>query len=166
MSTLQVAGFLDHSFVNGEGFRSVIFLSGCHHHCPDCHNQDMQDFNYGDLILDKVLLSKIQKNLPLIDGVTFSGGDPIEQSEALLPLLKAIKNLGLSIWLYTGYTYEHLLENATHQALLKWIDVLVDGPYVPTLKTDTKKYVGSSNQRLLKLVDGQIVEELSYAFTS
>lgn len=162
MSHLQVAGFLDHSFVNGEGFRSVVFLSGCHHHCPDCHNLSMQDFNYGDLLSSEEILAKIKKNLPLIDGVTISGGDPIEQSEFLLPLLKEIKSLGLSIWLYTGYTYERILENPSHKAILPYIDVLVDGPYIPSLKTETKKYVGSSNQRILQLVEGKITKELSY----
>ena len=162
MSTLQVAGFLDHSFVNGEGFRSVVFLSGCHHHCPDCHNLAMQDFHYGDLFSSEEILAKIKKNLPLIDGVTFSGGDPIEQSEALIPLLEEIKALGLSIWLYTGYTYEKLLENPRHKVILPYIDVLVDGLFVETLKTDTKKYVGSSNQRILQLIEGKMTKQLSY----
>lgn len=160
--TLQVAGFLDHSFVNGEGFRSVVFLSGCNHHCPGCHNLSMQSFNYGDILSSKEVFEKIKKNAPLINGVTFSGGDPFEQSERLVPLLENIKSLGLTIWFYTGYTYDQLLENESFSQLLPYIDVLVDGRFEEAYKTDTKKYIGSSNQRILKLLDGSIQEELCF----
>lgn len=162
MSTLKVAGFLDHSTVNGEGFRSTLFLSGCHHHCPGCHNLDMQSFDYGDTLSHDTILAKIKKNLPIIDGVTLSGGDPFEQAESLYPLLVELKNLGLSIWAYTGYTYESLLKEQKYLALLPLIDVLVDGPFIEALRTDTKKYVGSSNQRILKLVEGKIEKELQF----
>ncbi|MEG1148779.1 MAG: anaerobic ribonucleoside-triphosphate reductase activating protein, partial [Niameybacter sp.] len=153
---------LDHSLVNGEGFRSVIFLSGCHHHCPGCHNVAMQDFAYGDQHSIQAILDKIKKNLPLIDGVTLSGGDPFEQSVYLLPLLQGIHSLGLTIWCYTGYIYEDLLENPSHNALLPYIDVLVDGRFEASLQTDTKRYVGSSNQRILKLLNGIALQELKY----
>lgn len=162
MNTLKVAGFLDHSTVNGEGFRSTLFLSGCHHHCLGCHNPDMQDFDYGDRLPLETILAKIKKNLPIIDGVTLSGGDPFEQATELYPLLVELKALGLSTWAYTGYTYEMLLQEQKFVALLPLIDVLVDGPFIETLKTDKKKYVGSSNQRILKLTDGKIEKELQF----
>lgn len=162
MNTLKVSGFLDHSTVNGEGFRSTLFLSGCHHGCPGCHNLDMQDFNYGDTLSLETILSKISKNLPIIDGVTLSGGEPFEQADSLHPLLLKLKALDLSIWVYTGYTYELLIKDQKFATLLPLIDVLVDGPFIEALKTDTKKYVGSSNQRILKLVNGKVQEELSF----
>lgn len=151
MTTLQVAGFLDHSTVNGEGFRSVLFLAGCPHHCPGCHNEVMQAYDYGEQITIATLLERITPLIPLIDGITLSGGEPFEQTLALLPFVKAIKALGLSIWCYTGYLYEDLAQDATHHLLLDYIDVLVDGPYVAHLKDETLKYCGSSNQRVLKL---------------
>lgn len=162
MNTLQVAGFLDHSTVNGDGFRSVLFLSGCLHHCPQCHNPEMQSFQYGDEVPISVILAKIKKNLPLIDGVTLSGGDPFEQAYALTPLLQEIKKLGLSVWVYTGYTYEALLQKPTCYTLLQYIDVLVDGPFIPHLLTHQQKYIGSSNQRILQLVDGKAKKQLYY----
>lgn len=162
MNTLKVAGFLDHSTVNGEGFRSVLFLSGCLHHCPGCHNPEMQSFEYGDDVPIQVILSKIKKNLPLIDGVTLSGGDPFEQAISLIPFLQEVKRLGLSIWVYTGYTYEELLQKPECHLMLEHIDILVDGPFIAHLQTMTQKYVGSSNQRILKLSKGKIEKELFF----
>lgn len=161
MITFQVAGFLDHSTVNGEGFRTTLFLSGCRHHCIGCHNPETQNFSYGDTVDLETLLARITKNLPLIDGITLSGGDPFEQFEAVYVLLKKIKPLKLSVWVYTGYTYEFLASSPHYAKLLPWIDVLVDGPYIQQLHTNKKKYVGSSNQRILKLDQGMISYELT-----
>lgn len=149
---LQVAGFLEHSTVNGEGFRSVLFLSGCPHHCPGCHNLEMQNINYGENISYDLLFKRIEKVLPLIDGLTLSGGEPFMQAESLIPFVKLVKEkFHLSIWCYTGYTYEALCENPLYQELLTYIDVLVDGPFISALKNTNLKYRGSSNQRILKI---------------
>ncbi len=152
IATLQVAGFLEHSTVNGEGFRSVLFLSGCYHHCPECHNKEMQNIHYGEAVTYEQLLKRIEKVVPLIDGLTLSGGEPFLQAEALIPFVKLIKEqFNLSIWCYTGYTYEELHQNKCHLELLNFIDVLVDGPFITSLKNPNLKYRGSSNQRILKL---------------
>ncbi len=158
---LRVAGFLNHSNVNGEGFRSTLFLSGCSHNCPRCHNIEMQSFSYGDLVPIATIIEGIQKNMPLIDGVTISGGEPFEQADKLYDLLSGIKSLGLSVWVYTGYLYEDLCNDATKAPLLSLIDVLVDGKYVDTLAC-SNLYIGSSNQRILKLADSQIESLLYY----
>ena len=158
MSQLQVAGFLEHSTVNGEGFRSVLFLSGCLHACPGCHNPEMQDFQYGDLVEDTNLLEAILKNRPLIDGVTFSGGEPFEQAEALIPLATAIKETGLNLWCYSGYTYEQLLEDSRKAKLLKLIDVLIDGPFILAEQEEHLLYRGSRNQRIIHLQEGNILK--------
>lgn len=152
MNSLQVAGFLEHSTVNGEGFRSVLFLSGCPHHCPGCHNQEMQNVAYGEEVPYWQLLKRIEKVLPLIDGLTLSGGEPFMQAAALIPFIKYVKEkFNLSIWCYTGYTYEDLYKDTSHQQLLSLIDVLVDGPFIAALKDSNLKYRGSSNQRILKI---------------
>lgn len=156
MSTLQVAGFLDHSLVNGEGFRTTLFLAGCRHACPGCHNQEMQHFDYGETIDLETIWSRIQKNLPLVDGVTLSGGDPLEQATDLLPLLQRLKAQGINVWLYTGYLYSQLRKDPVKSELLPYIDVLVEGPYIESLHTDQLKYIGSSNQNILHLENGQI----------
>ncbi len=148
---LQVAGFLDHSTVNGEGFRSVLFLSGCHHHCPECHNEAMQNFAYGDTVPVETIIERILKNKPLIDGLTLSGGDPFEQVEGLIALLEMLKPHQLTIWAYTGYTYEALCKDPLRAPLLPYLNVLVDGPFISALKTTSEPYIGSSNQRVLVL---------------
>ena len=150
--SLQVAGFLEHSTVNGEGFRSVLFLSGCPHHCPLCHNPEMQNANYGEQVDYDAILKRIEKVLPLIDGLTLSGGEPFMQAKALIPFLEYIRSKWhLSIWCYTGYTYEAICQNALHKELLQFIDVLIDGPFIASLKDVNLKYRGSSNQRILKI---------------
>lgn len=160
MTTLQVAGFLDHSTINGEGFRSVLFLAGCNHNCMGCHNIAMQDFNYGDTLPIDEIMHRILKNTFLIDGVTISGGEPFEQSQQLLPLLTELKNHQFSIWVYTGYLYETLKKHPEHRKLLPFIDVLVDGPYLQNAANPNLRYIGSSNQRILKLVNGEIASIL------
>ena len=158
MSTLQVAGFLDHSTVNGEGFRSVLFLSGCPHACHGCHNAEMQAPGYGDLVDSSEILQRILKNKPLIDGITFSGGEPFEQAEALLDLAAAIKAAKLTLWCYTGYTYEVLKQDPIKSKLLALIDVLIDGPFILAEKEEHLPYRGSRNQRMLYLKEGQLIE--------
>ena len=155
---LQVAGFLDHSTVNGTGFRSVLFVSGCPHHCPDCHNQDMQAFDYGEVLSIDTLYARITKNKPLLDGVTFSGGEPFEQSLALSELAKRIKKEGLSIWCYSGYTYNTLFNDPTKRCLLDQIDVLVDGPFIKEQADSTLNYRGSRNQHIYALKHSHIIQ--------
>jgi len=149
---LRVAGFLDDSLVNGEGLRTVVFVSGCSHNCPGCHNEDMQSHEYGEEIEVEELFAKIKENI-IVRGVTFSGGEPMDQAEALSALAEKIKSIGLNLWCYTGYIYEDILESGDDHKLklLSYLDVLVDGPYVEELKEDAKKYTGSSNQRIIKL---------------
>lgn len=151
MPKLQVAGFLDNSLVNGEGLRTVIFLSGCKHNCEGCHNKELQDYNCGKEMTIDEIIDRIKKSMPLIKGVTFSGGDPLEQSQNLIELAKEIKKLGLNIWCYTGYVYEDIMESQDKYSkeLIKNIDVLVDGLFEKDLMENAPKYAGSSNQRII-----------------
>lgn len=162
---LQVAGFLEHSTVNGMGFRSVVFVSGCHHACPDCQNQGMQDFSYGETYSVQEIFHRIMKNKPLLDGVTFSGGEPFEQCEALSKLAKLIKKEGLNIWCYSGYTYEALHNDMSKHCLLECIDVLVDGPFIKDNMQSELKYRGSINQHIYTLQEGKIVNCLDETFS-
>lgn len=161
---LQVAGFLEHSMVNGEGFRSVLFVSGCKHACPGCHNKDMQDFNYGESISTADILQRIQKNRPIIDGVTFSGGEPFEQCEGLTELAQQLKADGLTLWCYSGYTYEVLEDDPSTSDLLQLIDVLIDGPFIEALADANLKYRGSSNQHIYSLENGKILACLDHLY--
>lgn len=150
---LQVAGFLDNSLVNGLGLRSVVFVSGCKHNCEGCQNKEMQSFCYGDKVSLEDILKRIESNMPLIRGITFSGGEPLEHIEELRILAEKIKNLGLNIWCYTGYTFEYIKEeikiNTELKKLMELVDVLVDGKYDRSRKDASLKYRGSSNQRII-----------------
>ena len=153
---IQIAGKIEDSLVNGEGMRMVIFTSGCKHNCEGCHNKPMQDFNYGDQWDVDELFNYIKDNSDLIDGITYSGGDPIEQIEPIIYLSKRIKKeLNLSIWCYTGYTLEQI-NNSSNKELLKYIDVLVDGKFLKDKKENALKYTGSSNQRIIYLKNGEV----------
>lgn len=141
--------------VDGEGLRTSIYVSGCNHHCNGCHNPQTGEFNQGNpLTLDVIdsVVQQVRKN-PLLAGITFSGGDPLEVGNAddLLPILKYIKAHCINIWCYTGYTYEELKNMSPQNSCLEYIDYLVDGPFIKELKDPTLVYRGSSNQRIIKM---------------
>ncbi len=150
---IRLSGMINESLTNGKGLRRVYFSQGCTHNCPGCFNPETQPFEGGELLEIDDLLVDIQKSTYL-KGITFSGGDPFQQPEAFATFAKAIKvTTKLSIWSYTGYTYEELLnicETDKHiKSLLSNIDVLVDGKFVLKLFSTETKYRGSSNQRLV-----------------
>ncbi|KYH34134.1 pyruvate formate-lyase 1-activating enzyme [Clostridium tepidiprofundi DSM 19306] len=148
---MRIAGFLDNSLVNGVGIRSVVFVSGCNHNCDGCHNKEMQDYNYGDEVEIDDVFERIKSNVPLISGVTFSGGEPFDSAKELAILADKVKSIGLNLWCYTGYTYEEILhsDDEAKIILLNKVDVLVDGKFDKNLTEDAPKYVGSSNQRII-----------------
>ena len=161
---LRIAGIEPESFVDGPGIRMTIFTQGCHHHCPGCQNPQTHDFAGGHFIDIEEILAMIDEN-PLLDGVTFSGGDPMEQSAALIPLAREIKERGMNLIIYTGYTYERLMELKDERPdffeLLTFADILIDGPFVMAKRSLELKFRGSSNQRIIdvqeSLAQGQVV---------
>lgn len=152
--TLRIAGTENDSIVDGPGFRFTIFTQGCPHHCPGCHNPQTHDFAGGSDVTLEELLQKIDAN-PMLDGVTFSGGEPFCQAKALAQLGAEIRSRGLNIITYTGFTYEQLLEGATEEngyaALLAVSDFLVDGRFEQDKQSYLLRFRGSSNQRYLDL---------------
>ena len=161
---LRIAGIEPESFVDGPGIRMTIFTQGCHHNCPGCQNPQTHDFNGGRDIDIEEIVSMLDDN-PLLDGVTFSGGDPMDQAEALIPLARIIKERGLNLVIFTGYTYERLMELAAGRPgfteLLSYADILIDGPFIMAKKSLEIKFRGSSNQRIIdvpkSLVEGRVV---------
>lgn len=153
---IRLAGIEYDSLVNGEGTRTVIFAQGCRHHCPGCFNPETHDFNGGEIFEVEEIFNKI-KDDPFLEGVTFSGGDPLEQAEAFSELASMIKENKpeLNIWCWTGYTIEQILENKLHEPgikkLLDLIDVLVDGRFEQNLFVDGLKFRGSKNQRIIDI---------------
>lgn len=151
---LRINGVIPESIVDGPGFRYVVFTQGCPHHCAGCHNPGTHSLDGGHLVDTKDLFSDIMKN-PLLKGVTFSGGEPFLQAEALASLAEDIKETKLDLMTYTGYLYEDLLKMAENdpavKRLLELTDCLVDGPFILAERDLEILFRGSRNQRLLYL---------------
>ncbi|MDO4740112.1 MAG: anaerobic ribonucleoside-triphosphate reductase activating protein [Eubacteriales bacterium] len=149
---MRIAGIMDDSIVDGPGLRLTVFAQGCVHDCPGCHNPESHDRNGGKEMSVEEIVEMIDDN-PLLDGVTLSGGDPFCQSEPCAQIASAAKERGLSVWTYSGWTYEQLLRKAEQEsgvrALLENTDVLVDGPFVLAQRSLEVKWRGSKNQRLI-----------------
>lgn len=147
--TLRVAGTIGESIVDGPGLRYVIFTQGCPHACPGCHNPETHDFAGGTEIDSDVLAADILKN-PLLSGVTFSGGEPFCQAEALCAVADALGGQK-RLMAYTGYTFEQLLTlpDPFVLRLLSQLDLLVDGRFVEAERNIGLRFRGSENQRVL-----------------
>ncbi len=140
------------SIVDGEGIRAVVWTQGCIHHCPGCHNPETHSFQKGFWIDVEEIKQKISQ-LEGQDGITFSGGDPMEQAEACAEIAEYCHSLGLNVWCYTGYTFEELMKRKKDfpfiQNFLENIDVLVDGRFILAEKSYDVIFRGSKNQRLI-----------------
>ena len=148
--SLRVAGVIEESIVDGPGIRFVLFLQGCRLRCPGCQNPQTWDFDGGTLVPSDEVLARIKEN-PLVHGVTFSGGEPFEQAEALLPLAKELKAQGYHLMAFSGFTLEQLVQKPECRALLEQLDLLVDGPFIEAQKSLDLRFRGSRNQRILNM---------------
>ena len=153
---IRIAGVVRESFVDGPGIRFVVFCQGCPHRCPGCHNPATHDFDGGyDCEIEKIL-DAVEKN-PMLDGVTFSGGEPLCQPEAFLELAREIRSRfpQLNILIFTGYTYEELQKmwdgRPALKELLDLIDYLIDGRYMQEQRDLTLQFRGSRNQRIIDM---------------
>lgn len=152
---LYISGIDWESIADGEGVRSTIFVSGCNHACEGCHNHETWNYKYGTPI-NKEIIQMILDNTDsdYIDGITLSGGCPMCNAEALLPVVKAFrKKYGKTktIWSYCGEYFEDLIEDKTtpQYKLLKMIDVLVDSPFEIHHRNTAIAFRGSTNQRII-----------------
>ena len=163
MELIPVLGIEHDSIVDGEGIREVLFVAGCPHRCEGCHNPESWDrWNFKTMETADSLFYELTSN-PLAEGITLSGGEPMMYAKELLPLAQRIKaETDLNIWCWSGWTYEELCMMPSKKELLKYVDVLVDGKFVMELRdiTENNMYRGSLNQRVLKLENGVVVEEL------
>ncbi|WP_196001087.1 anaerobic ribonucleoside-triphosphate reductase activating protein [Clostridium sp. 1001271B_151109_B4] len=150
--TVRLAGIAYESLVNGPGMRRVFFAQGCKHKCEGCFNPETHSFDGGEIMNMDKLIKDVLDN-PMLKGVTFSGGDPIEQAHSFAYMAKAFRSKNLSIWCYTGYTFEELLElmnsNDGINELLNNIDVLIDGKFELMNRNEELKFKGSTNQRII-----------------
>ena len=148
MATISILEIVEDTTVDGPGFRTSVYSSGCPHHCPGCHNPQSWNIENGHPVEVEEILKVILDD-PFAD-VTFSGGDPMFQPQGFTELAKAIKQQSnKNIWCYTGFLFEDLLLNPAQKALLECIDVLVDGRFIEALKDEELRFRGSSNQRII-----------------
>lgn len=149
---LRLAGMVEDSIVDGPGLRLTLFVQGCPHHCQGCHNPETHPLEGGSLYALEDIAARYAEN-PLLAGVTFSGGEPFLQAQALALLARRIQTLGGTVITYTGYVFEELAARAREEsaigALLAASDLLIDGPYVDSLRSLELPWRGSSNQRIL-----------------
>ena len=155
---IAILDIIEQTMADGPGLRISIYCAGCPHHCKGCHNPNSWDIGNGRIVsvdeLMKVILADEFSN------VTFTGGDPLFQVEAFTSLAKRIKaETKKTIWCWTGYLYEDILEDKRLSMILPYIDVLVDGPFIESQKDTTLYFRGSSNQRVIylkELIEGTV----------
>lgn len=155
---VRIAGHMSESIVDGPGLRYVLFTQGCPHHCAGCHNPDTHDFEAGEEVSLYDVYQQIRRN-PLLRGVTFSGGEPLCQCSALLPLAEVLKKQGYHLMAYTGFTFEQLLAQNDCQSFLACLDILVDGPFIQAEKSLELRFRGSCNQRVLDVPESMRLEK-------
>lgn len=158
---MRIANYVQDSIVDGKGLRFTLFTQGCPHLCEGCHNPQTHDFQGGREMSVDEIVSIILKN-PLTDGVTFSGGEPFCQAADCAEIARRVKEKGLDIWAYSGWTFDQLLRGTPEQQeLLRLCDVLVDGPFILSQRSLTLKWKGSANQRVIdvpkSLEAGQVI---------
>lgn len=163
MGKIRLSGIINDSIVDGPGLRLAVFTQGCKHNCLDCHNPETHSFEGGyEEDIDKIVKTALSN--PLLSGVTLTGGDPFYQVDACLELAYKLQGHGLSLIVYTGFTYEQLdelrKENESLDRFLHEIDFLIDGPYIKSQRDISLRFRGSSNQRIIDVKKTLISHEL------
>lgn len=152
---MNISGINFESVVDGEGVRVVVYVSGCLHNCKGCHNPTSHSFTAGQAFtadLQDEIVSYIKKT-PFISGLTLSGGDPMYSAAEITPFIEHLKSelKNISVWIYSGFTFEQICEDGEMFHLLKLCDVLVDGEFVLEQRDTTLAYKGSRNQRIVDI---------------
>lgn len=149
---IRVCGFTRESVVDGPGIRAVVFAQGCPHHCEGCQNPETWDPDGGYDVDVELLIREIAR-IKLLKGVTLSGGEPFAQPEGFAELARRVKDMGLDVVTYTGFTFEELLSKAEKDQavadLLSRTDILIDGPFIAEEKDLSLAFRGSRNQRII-----------------
>ena len=161
---IKIAGIVKESIVDGPGIRLVVFTQGCVHNCIGCHNPDTHSFSQGYYTTIDNIVEMVEKD-PLLDGITLSGGDPFHQGRVCGILANRIRDMGLNVVTYTGYTFEEIMNeidiNIGWKELLYATDILVDGKFDIGKRSLLLKFRGSENQRIIdvkrSLENNQIV---------
>jgi anaerobic ribonucleoside-triphosphate reductase activating protein len=162
---LNIMGYVNESEVNGPGCRAVIWLQGCLRECPGCFNPASWSFDINELVSVDHLVERVLAN-PRNQGVTFSGGEPFWQAPALAELARQVKAHGLNVMSFTGFTLERLQSPygpAGAQALLKQLDILIDGPYVQSQAVNSPDSPVSSRNQQVHIFNPDLEHAISWA---
>jgi len=162
---MNICGYIPESVNEGDGLRTVIFISGCKHGCAGCFSRHTWSFQAGKPFTEKLqqqLIDEMKQN-PLLDGITIAGGDPffsaIEVSSFVQEVRQQLSHF--SIWIYSGYTWEELNTSSIEgvQTLLNQCDILIDGPFVESQRDVSLRYRGSRNQRIIDIQQSAIQQK-------
>lgn len=149
---LRLAGVIRESIVDGPGWRFVVFVQGCPHHCKNCQNPGTWDFDGGYTTTVENIINAVKED-KLLTGVTLSGGEPFTQAKELAVLARKVREADLDVMSFSGYTYEELVNGATADNgwldLLSELSLLVDGKFIEEQKSFELKFRGSRNQRII-----------------
>ncbi len=157
---LNLAALLKNTRMAGPGLRDVIWVQGCSIGCRGCANQAYLPHEPRIQMPVERLIIHFKARTDQIDGCSVSGGEPTEQAEDVEMLLREVKKLGLSTVVFTGRTLKSLQDNPTYQDMLKYTDLLIDGPFILAQQDSTLQWRGSKNQRLHLLSDRWTREEI------
>lgn len=164
---MKVADYKPYNFVDGEGVRCSLYVSGCPFACPGCYNKSIQNFHAGqpyssaleDQIIEDLAASYCQ-------GLTLLGGEPMLNTPILIPLCQRVRQVyghDKDIWSWSGYTWEELMEESQDKLrLLQYIDVLVDGRYDQSQRDLSLRFRGSANQRIIDVPRSLEAQEVIY----
>lgn len=156
---IRIAGIQDDSIVDGEGIRLIVFSQGCPHHCPGCHNPETWPMDSGRIVTTDAIMEQYLAN-PMLDGITFSGGEPFWQAQAFAELADKVHAHGGNVWCYTGFSLNGLIKRGSeaHKTLLSKVDVLVDGQFKLDQKDLTLQFRGSRNQNIWRRTGADLTD--------
>lgn len=143
---IRINSYIPITRAEGPNARFCIWVQGCSLHCKGCANYVMWDKDGGTIYNVEELIDLIKSYKDKIEGITFLGGEPLEQIEAVTEISKAVQEMGLSVLVFTGYKYSELSERKEFKELIKYIDILIDGRYEEDQQDFSRPWVGSSNQ--------------------
>lgn len=143
---IRINSYIPITDVEGVGTRFAIWVQGCSIRCKGCANSHMWDKEGGTLYNTDDFINLIKQYKDRVEGVTFLGGEPLEQILAVTEISKAVQSFGLSVIVFTGYEYKDLEHNLDFQELIKYVDILIDGRYEQDKTDYSRAWVGSSNQ--------------------
>lgn len=154
MTPMNIADYKKFDVLNGRGLRNSLFTSGCTHHCKGCFNAATWNFAYGfpyTREFEDQVIADLQVEDICLAGLSILGGEPFQNVDGLLGLVKRVRAecAGKDIWIWSGYTFEEILTDASRMELLAYCDVLIDGKFILEQRNLKLKWRGSENQRVL-----------------